>query len=82
MPEAINMVQTLPTYRSDQTFDEGILPRASGSRQHLLDTHAFDSLTEVDAIDPIGLHIQPSWTLLSSEASAKLFPCDERGPAS
>jgi hypothetical protein len=57
MPLAENddMVQTLAPNRTDQALGERILPRASGSREDLVDPHALHALTEGVPVDRVAI---------------------------
>ena len=46
-----DVVETLAPDRADQAFREGILPRASGGREDLLDPHALHALAEGVPVD-------------------------------
>ncbi len=74
-----DMIQTLPTYRSNQTFDEGILPRAAGSRQDFFDSHAFNSVTEVVAIEPIAVTQQVARRCVPGKGLDHRLSCPESG---
>jgi hypothetical protein len=50
-----DMVETLSANRADQAFREGILPRASGSREDLLDAHPLHELTEGVTVDRVSV---------------------------
>ena len=73
-----DVVQTLPADRSDQPLGESILPRTSRGRQHLLDAHALDSLTELVAVDPIAVAQQIAWRGLLREGLDHLLARPER----
>jgi len=55
-----DMIQTLTTYRSDQSFDVRILPGRSRSRNDFLDANVPDSLTEELSVDRISITDQES----------------------
>ena len=50
-----DMVETVAPDRSDQAFGEGILPRASGSREDFLDLHALHALAERLTVDRVAI---------------------------
>jgi hypothetical protein len=50
-----DMVETLSPDRADEAFREGILPRASGSREDFLNLHAPHTLTEGVAVDGVSV---------------------------
>ena len=75
----MTLVQTLPTYRSDQTFSEGILPRAARSRQDFFDVHACNSLTEVVSIDPVAVTQQVARRCVLGKGLDHLLSCPESG---
>jgi hypothetical protein len=50
-----DMVETLSANRADQAFREGILPRASGSREDFLDLHAPHTLAEGVPVDGVSI---------------------------
>jgi hypothetical protein len=50
-----DMVETLSADRADQAFGEGILPRASGSREDFLDLHALHTLAEGVPVDGVSI---------------------------
>jgi len=47
------MIQTLPTYRSDQSLGVSVLPGALRRCQHLRDTHRLQTLPYLDSINAI-----------------------------
>ena len=46
LAEHEHVIQALAPDRADEPLHEGILPRAAGSGQDFLDTHALDALPE------------------------------------
>ena len=50
-----DMAETLSPDRADQAFGEGILPRASGSREDFLDLHAPHALAEGVPVDGVSV---------------------------
>ena len=54
-----NMIQALAPDRADEPLREGILPRASGSREDLVDLHALYALAEGVTVDRHGFWARP-----------------------
>ena len=50
-----HMVEALPTYRSDDSFTNRILPRRARCDRDFFNTHAFDTLGEVVAVDAVAV---------------------------
>ena len=50
-----DVVETLTADRADEAFREGILPRASSSREDLLDPHALHELAEAVPVDRVAI---------------------------
>jgi hypothetical protein len=55
LAENHDVVETLSAERADQAFGEGILPRASGSREDFLDLHAPHTLAEGVPVDGVSI---------------------------
>src|SRR3989442_267479 len=55
LAEHKDMVQTLTANRADEPLREGVLPRAVGRRQDLVDPHALHSLSERMSVDLIAI---------------------------
>ena len=55
-----HMVETFPANTSDKAFDEWILPRTSSRREHLLDSHSLNPVSEVATVDSITVSYQIS----------------------
>src|SRR5439155_20957223 len=53
--EAEDVIQTLAPDRADEPLREGVLPRAVGRRQDLIDPHALHSLSERVSVDLIAI---------------------------
>ena len=50
-----DMIKPLVPDRADEPLGEGILPRAAGSGQDFLDTHALDALPERLPVDTVAI---------------------------
>src|SRR5262245_15322449 len=55
-----HMVETFPANTSDKAFREWILPRSSGRREHLLDSHSLNPVSEMATVDSITVSYQIS----------------------
>jgi hypothetical protein len=49
------VIQTFAPDRADQALHERVLPRAAGSGQDFLDTHALDALPERLPVDTVAI---------------------------
>jgi hypothetical protein len=55
LAEGEHVIQALVPDRPDEPLREGILPRAAGSGQDFLDTHALDALPERLPVDTVAI---------------------------
>jgi len=62
-----HMIQAFATDRADQPFHVGVLPRQAGRGDDILDTQAFDPLTESVAIDRIAVTDHVTWRLIERQ---------------
>ena len=53
LAEHDDVVRTVPTDRTDESFQVGILPRRMFGRQDFLNTEALDTALKVDAVDSV-----------------------------
>ncbi len=50
-----DVVEAFSSYRADEPFREGILPRAAGGREDLLDPHALHAVAEGVTVDRVAI---------------------------
>src|SRR5205809_2624170 len=63
------MVETLTADRSDQTLDEGVLPRGTGCAHDLVDVHAFEAVAKGRAVNAVAIPHQVLGVVSSGNAS-------------
>src|SRR2546427_4833575 len=68
-----DVVQTLPSYRSDQPLGVGILPRALRCREDLLDAQRLQPTADCISIDAIPVPNQVSWRFVVRESLDNLL---------
>jgi hypothetical protein len=55
------VIQTLAADRTDQLFDESILPRTPGRCDHFFDLHPHDSPPKLFAVNRLMISQQEAW---------------------
>ena len=63
-----HVVQTLSTYRADNTFAIRVLPRRAWCDRDFFDVHAFHAILEIVAVDAVTITNEKTWRLLIRES--------------
>ena len=62
-----HVVKALLTYRTDDAFAIGVLPRRAWYDRDFFDSHAFDAMSKVVAIDVVAITKEITWCFLVRE---------------